>query len=35
VVTAAEVEAALLRTAVQVDSQNAGDPAYRPMAIGG
>ncbi len=32
VLTREEVEAALLRMAGQVDAQNAGDPAYSPMA---
>jgi malate synthase len=32
VATRQEVEAALERMAVKVDQQNAGDPAYRPMA---
>jgi malate synthase len=32
VVSAAEVEAALLRMAAVVDRQNEGDPAYRPLA---
>jgi malate synthase len=32
VASADEVEAALVRMAAKVDGQNAGDPAYRPMA---
>jgi len=32
VCSADEVDAALLRMAAKVDAQNAGDPAYRPMA---
>jgi malate synthase len=32
IATEAEVDAALRRMAAKVDQQNAGDPAYRPMA---
>ncbi|PKP62423.1 MAG: malate synthase G, partial [Alphaproteobacteria bacterium HGW-Alphaproteobacteria-8] len=34
VVSEAEVMAAMRRMAEKVDAQNAGDPAYRPMAPG-
>jgi malate synthase len=34
VATPQEVDAALERMALKVDAQNAGDPAYRPMATG-
>ena len=34
VCTAADVDAAFERMAVKVDAQNAGDPAYRPLAGG-
>lgn len=32
IITEAQVEDAMARMAVKVDAQNAGDPAYRPMA---
>ncbi len=35
VASTAQVDAAFLRMAAKVDAQNAGDPAYRPLAVDG